>query len=76
MRDILVEKLEQGRAGTLVLQFHPETPVRPERLVAFVQEHGGRLTPSGRLVVPGRPRTADVVEQAKNLLLSLQRDAT
>ncbi len=76
MRRLLVERLEQGKPGTLVLQFHPETPVRPERLVAFVQVNGGRLTPSGRLIAPARPRTADPVTQGKNLLLSLERDAT
>ncbi len=76
MRELLVEKLEQGAGDTLVLQFHPETPVAPEKIIAFVQECRGRLTPTGRLVVPARPRTADPVEQAKNLLLSLQQNAT
>ncbi len=76
MRRLMVERLEQGKSGTLVLQFHPETPVRPERLVAFVQANGGRLTPSGRLVAPARPRAADPILQGKNLLLSLEQDAT
>ncbi len=47
-----VNKLERGN-GTLVFGFLADTPVRPRRLLDYVQEHRRRtkLLPDGRLIV-------------------------
>jgi len=47
-----VNKLERGN-GTLVFGFLADTPVRPRRLLGYVQEHRRRtkLLPDGRLIV-------------------------
>ncbi len=60
-----ISKLEKGR-DTLVYSFMADTPLRPERLLASLQAPSKRrpapqakLTPDGRLVVPGRFTTEE-----------------
>ena len=49
---LLLESVEQ-RQGVVTVRFHPETRVRPERLVEFVRgTPGARLEPSGGLRFP------------------------
>ncbi len=60
-----ISKLEKGR-DTLVYSFMADTPLRPERLLASLQvlakrrpAEQARLTPDGRLVIPGRFTTEE-----------------
>ena len=55
---LLLEAVEQ-RQGVVRVRFHPETRVRPERLVEFVRRTpGARLEPGGALRFPvARPAT-------------------
>ncbi len=60
-----IAKLEKA-PDALVFSFLEDTPVSPEKLFGYLQKHSSkkqvkppRLTPDGRLVVPGRITTID-----------------
>ena len=69
---LLVASIER-RTSEVAIKFHPETPVRPERLVMLIRSKGEgmRLDPSGvlwmRLEKRGR-----VAEAVRNVLLPLE----
>jgi transcription-repair coupling factor (superfamily II helicase) len=74
---LLVETIER-RQGQAVLRFHPETRVRPERLVGLVRETpGAKLEPTGELRLPvdrGRldwPEAAGWLEELRKQLQGL-----
>jgi transcription-repair coupling factor (superfamily II helicase) len=60
---LLLESIEQ-RQGEVILRFHPQTRVKPERLVAFVGENRGvRLEPDGTLRFPVHAVTTDAADR-------------
>ncbi len=67
---LLLEAVEQ-RQGRVTVRFHPETRVRPERLVEFVRgTPGARLEPGGGLRFPVE-RGAGWLEELRKRLLAL-----
>ncbi|MFQ5663162.1 MAG: transcription-repair coupling factor [Terriglobia bacterium] len=70
---LLLESIEQRR-GEIQVHFHPETRVRPERLVGFVrQTPGARLEPSGVLRLPAaRVAAREWLAQLRKRLLALE----
>ena len=60
------------RAESVTIHFHPDSPIKPERLVAFI-EHDKRpshLTPDLRLSLGLKPGE-DVIRSVKTLLHDL-----
>ncbi|PIE65151.1 MAG: transcription-repair coupling factor [Desulfobacterales bacterium] len=55
LRQLRIEKLERG-PSSLVFSLLPDTPVRPERLMTYLQKEKKRtrLTPDGRLILQTR----------------------
>jgi transcription-repair coupling factor (superfamily II helicase) len=76
-----VNKLERGQ-DSLVFSFMPDTPVRPERLLTYLQSQksGSRLTPDGRLVcntkVDAIPDMCNVIQSITTDLLRFTTDDT
>jgi transcription-repair coupling factor (superfamily II helicase) len=74
LKDYLVEKLTFSE-GRLVLQFHPQSPVRVERLLELMaKDHGRyRLSPDGRLTFkPQQGSWETLVQETVGLLGSLR----
>ena len=76
-----VNKLERGD-GSLVFSFMPDTPVKPERLLTYLQaqKSGSRLTPDGKLVYDTKVETitdmCTVIQSLTNELLHLTDNVT
>jgi len=71
---LLVESIER-RQGEVILRFHPETRVRPERLVGFVRgTPGARLEPTGELRLPADRGRADWLEELRKRLQEMAGD--
>jgi transcription-repair coupling factor (superfamily II helicase) len=69
---MLVSAVER-RHQRIALRFHPETPVRPERLVRLVRSRrGASLDPSGVLWIEWKPESGGPAETARNVLLELE----
>ncbi len=69
---LLLEGIEQ-RQGTVTVRFHPQTPVRPERLVEFVRRTPqARLDPGGGLCFPVERAAPDWVARLRKQLLELE----
>ncbi|HXE75674.1 MAG TPA: transcription-repair coupling factor [Candidatus Xenobia bacterium] len=68
---LLIESIEH-RQGDVLIRFHPETRVAPERLVGFVRRtQGARLEPSGLLRFPVE-RTGQWLEALRRQVLALE----
>ncbi len=68
---LLIESIEH-RQGDILIRFHPETRVPPERLVGFVRgTQGARLEPSGLLRFPVE-RAGTWLEWLRRQLLRLE----
>ncbi len=70
-----IDKLEKGR-DTLVFSFQNDTPVTPEKLMAYLQSQAGRkkqtqprLTPDGRLVITRPMPTPETTFSAIDAIL-------
>jgi transcription-repair coupling factor (superfamily II helicase) len=71
---LLVESIER-RQGQVVLRFHPETRIRPERLVGLVREtRGAQLEPTGELRLPVDRSRPDWLEELRKQLQGLAGD--
>jgi len=65
-----IEAIER-RAGAVHIKFHPESRVKPERLMQLVSEiRGSQFTPAGvlRLPLDGEPRAPDLIAQLERHL--------
>ncbi len=69
---LLVAAVER-RDSSIAVKFHPETPVRPERLVRVIRARKGmRLDPAGVLWIDWRRGASPAPEAVRNVLLQLQ----
>jgi transcription-repair coupling factor (superfamily II helicase) len=78
MYNLRVKRLDRG-SDSLVFSFTESTPLDPTRLLAIINSSKGRmrLTPDSRLVVKTKEdRPQAIIDEAKNILRSLQQDAT
>ena len=73
-RDLGVETLDK-RGHAVLLKFHPQTRMNPEKLMRLVQnEEGAQFTPAGVLRLPLKPvtDTGHLLAQVKRYLVELQ----
>ncbi|HIJ79416.1 MAG: transcription-repair coupling factor [Desulfobulbaceae bacterium] len=77
LRRLKITKLEQGPTN-LVFSFHETTPVKTEKLLAFINKHKKmvRLTPDARLIIKTEATNtvAQIFQQTKNVVDFLMGD--
>ena len=77
LRRMWITRLEQGPAN-LVFTFHDNTPVRPEKILKFIESQGDRVrfTPEARLIVRTEPQSepSQTLRDAQKTLLALMGD--
>jgi len=70
---MLVASIER-RAAQIAIRFHPETPVKPERLVEMLRKgQGMRLDPSGVLLMDIPRSVVPIAQAIRNILLELHK---
>jgi transcription-repair coupling factor (superfamily II helicase) len=68
---MLVASVER-RGPQVAIKFHPETPVKPERLVGLLRERRGlKLDPSGVMTMDIQRSPVPMAQNIRNLLLEL-----
>ena len=75
-RPLAIAKIDAG-SESVVIQFSPDTPVEPERVIALVQKHKNfKLAGPDRLRVEAQlPGVRERVNQVKNILFLLSTPA-
>lgn len=78
LRSLRIMKLEQG-AGTLVFSFHESTPIKPEKVLRFMDRHKNqvRFTPEARLIVKTGEQgggAGRILADVQNILHALMED--
>ncbi len=59
----------------MVIRFHEELPIDPQRILELVRQGRGSLSPSGRLTVPAPPKGVGRIEAVSTLLQRLAGEA-